>query len=149
MKTGFLLLSAFFITHFCFAQESEKKEKKEKTEELKEVVVEKETKAITNKNGNLKIDVANSIYRSQPNTIDLLSKLPKIQISPDRESVSIIGKGSPLLYIDNQKASINDFNALDVADIKTIEIINNPSAKYEANGRAVILITRKFSKSCQ
>ena len=146
MKTALLLLSALFVIQFAFAQETKKEEKKENTEELKEVVVEKETKAITNKNGNLKIDVANSIYKSEPNTIDLLSKLPKIQISPDKESVSIIGKGNLLLYIDNQKVSINDLNALDVADIKTIEIINNPSAKYEANGRAVILITRKFSK---
>ena len=137
-----VFLSSLFIVQFAFSQE----EKKDKVEELKEVVVEKETKAITNKNGNLKIDVANSIFSSQPTTIDLLSKLPKIQISPDRESVSIVGKGNPLLYIDNQKVSMNDFNTLDVADIKTIEIINNPSAKYEADGRAVILITRKFTK---
>ncbi|MDI1315999.1 outer membrane beta-barrel family protein [Flavobacterium sp.] len=137
-----ILLVALLIVQFAFSQET----KKEKPEELETVVIESETKAITNKNGNLKVDVANSIYSSQPNTIELLSKLPKIQISPDKESISIIGKGRPLLYIDNQKVSLNDLNTLDVADIKTIEIINNPSAKYEADGRAVILITRKFSK---
>lgn len=142
----FIFLSVLFAAQFGFAQEPEKESQKENPEELKEVRVDAETKAITNKNGNLKIDVANSIYKSQPNTIDLLSKLPKIQISPDRETVSIVGKGSPLLYIDNQKATMNDLNTLDVADIKTIEIINNPSSKYEADGRAVILITRKFSK---
>lgn len=137
-----IFLVALLIVQFAFAQEV----KKENPEELKEVVIESETKAITTKNGNMKIDVANSIFSSQPNTFDLLSKLPKIQISPDRESISIVGKGSPLLYIDNQKVSLNDLNTLDVSDIKTIEIINNPSAKYEANGQAVILITRKFSK---
>ena len=139
-----IFLSALFITQFAFAQEKEKEP--EKPEELDAVVIEKEEKAITNKNGNTIIDVANSIFRTQPNTLDLLSKLPKIQLSADRESISIIGKGSPLLYIDNQKVSINELNTLDVSDIKTIEIINNPSSKYEANGRAVILITRKFSK---
>lgn len=134
------LVSAVFFFQFAFAQPEEQ------PKELQEVVVEKEKKAITNKNGNLKIDVANSIYNSVPNALDLLSKLPKIQISPDKQSISVVGKGSPLLYIDNQKVDINDFNSLSVDDIKTIEIINNPSSKYEAEGRAVILITLRFSK---
>ena len=75
-----------------------------------------------------------------------MTKLPKIQISPDKESITVIGKGNPLLYIDNQKVMINDLNSLSVDDIKTIEIINNPSSKFEANGKVVILITRKLSK---
>jgi hypothetical protein len=134
------LLLAVFVAQFALAQEQEK------PKELDEVVVEKETKTFTIKNGNIKVDVANSIYNSVPNTLDLLAKLPKIQITPNKESISIIGKGSPLLYIDNQKVDINDLNSLAVEDIKTIEIINNPSSKYEAEGRAVILITRKFGK---
>ncbi|VXB98147.1 TonB-dependent receptor [Flavobacterium sp. 9R] len=113
---------------------------------LTEVIVTKEKKMFTNKNGNIKVDVANSILNSTPNTLDLLSKLPNITISADKESITVIGKGNPLIYIDNQKVGMNDLNALSVDDIKTIEIINNPSSKYEAEGRAVILITRKFSK---
>lgn len=136
-----LLLSAFLIFQFSVAQEDEGK-----AEKLDEIVIEKEKKAFTNKNGNIKVDVANSIYSSVPNTLDLLSKLPKIQVSPDKQGISIVGKGSPLLYIDNQKVDIKDLNSLAVDDIKTIEIITNPSSKYEAEGRAVILITLKFTK---
>jgi len=113
---------------------------------LNEVIVTKEKKMFTNKNGNIKVDIANSILNATPNTIDLLSKLPNITISADKENITVIGKGNPLIYIDNQKVGMNDLNALSVDDIKTIEIINNPSSKYEAEGRAVILITRKFSK---
>lgn len=113
---------------------------------LNEVVVTKEKKMFTNKNGNIKVDVANSILNAVPNTIDLLSKLPNITISTDKENITVIGKGNPLIYIDNQKVGMNDLDALSVDDIKTIEIINNPSSKYEAEGRGVILITRKFSK---
>ena len=94
----------------------------------------------------MKIDVANSILKSVPNTIDLVLKLPNVIIGANKETISIIGKGNPLLYIDNQKVSINDLNTLSVDEIKSIEIINNPSAKYEAEGRVVILITRKLSK---
>jgi len=116
------------------------------TATLKEVTVSGSKKLFTNKNGNLKVNVENSILAAIPTPIDLLSKLPAIQVSPSGESISILGKGNPLIYIDNQKVSVNDLQSLAVNDIKTIEIINNPSAKYEAAGRAVILITKKTNK---
>jgi len=132
------------ISAFGFAQNTT--EKDSISNKLTEVVVTKEKKMFTNKNGNIKVDVANSILNSVPNTLDLLSKLPNITISADKENITLIGKGTPLIYMDNQKIGMNDLNVLSVDDIKSIEIINNPSSKYEAEGRAVILITRKFSK---
>jgi hypothetical protein len=113
---------------------------------LDEVVISTKAKTFSNQNGNIKIDVANSVYNSVPNTLDLLAKLPTIIVSSDKENISIVGKGTPLIYMDNQRVGMNDLNTLSVDDIKNIEIIQNPSAKYEAEGRAVILITRKFSK---
>ncbi|MFY8010028.1 MAG: outer membrane beta-barrel protein [Flavobacterium sp.] len=143
MYRKFALVTLLFA-QLMFAQETPKEEEQPKA--LEEVVVQKENKTFTNKNGNIKVDVANSILSNAPSVIDLLEKLPKVIVAPDKQTLSIIGKGSPLLYIDNQKADMNDVNSLAMEDIKTIEIINNPSAKYEASGRAVILITRKFSK---
>lgn len=113
---------------------------------MEEVIVEGKIKTFTFKNGNTKVDVANSILKAIPNTLDLFSKIPNVQISADKNSISVIGKGNPLLYVDNQRIEMNDLLALSVEDIKSIEIINNPSAKYEAEGRAMILITRKLSK---
>jgi hypothetical protein len=139
-----ITIICLIISGFCYGQNTT--ENDSISNKLNEVVVTKEKKMFTNKNGNIKVDVANSILNATPNTIDLLSKLPNITISADKENITIIGKGNPLIYIDNQKVGMNDLNALSVDDIKTIEIINNPSAKYEAEGRAVILITRKFSK---
>ncbi|MFV8269495.1 outer membrane beta-barrel protein [Flavobacterium sp. GT2N3] len=114
--------------------------------ELNEIILKSKKKTFTNSNGNIKVDIANTIFKAIPNPVDLLSKLPGIQISGNKESISIVGKGNPLIYIDNQKVGMNDLNALFVEDIKTIEIIKNPSSKYEAEGKAVILITRKLSK---
>lgn len=116
------------------------------SKKIEEIVIKNDKKIITNKNGNLKIDVANSILKSVPNAIDLLSKLPNVIIGANKETISVVGKGNPLLYIDNQKVTLNDLNTLSVDEIKCIEIINNPSAKYEAEGSVVILITRKLSK---
>ncbi|RZJ49899.1 MAG: TonB-dependent receptor, partial [Flavobacterium sp.] len=140
----FIILYLFLFSLLAKAQNV--KPKDSISNELKEVVINQNKKTFTNSNGNIKVDVANSIYNTVPNPVDLLSKLPLVQISPDRESISIVGKGNPLIYIDNQKVGMNDLNALSVSDIKTIEIIQNPSSKYEAEGRAVILITRKISK---
>ncbi|MCD0468639.1 outer membrane beta-barrel family protein [Flavobacterium sp. JAS] len=134
---------------FCFSLIGNAQTKTPKdsiSNKLNEVVIAQNKKTFTNTNGNIKVDVANSIYSSIPNSVDLLAKLPTVQISSDKESITVVGKGSPLIYIDNQKVGMNDLNALAVADIKSIEIIQNPSSKYEAEGRSVILITRKFSK---
>lgn len=139
-------ITAICLFVFSFGHGQNVTVKDSTSNELSEVVVSGTKKTFINKNGNSKIDIANSIYNAIPNTLGLLSKLPNIQISADRETISVIGRGNPLIYIDNQKVGMNDLNTLSVEDIKTIEIINNPSSKYEAEGRAVILITRKFSK---
>jgi hypothetical protein len=146
----YLLFKIFIIVYlflFSLIGEAQNETPKDSiSKELKEVVVIQNKKTFTNQNGNIKIDVANSVYSEIPNTVDLLAKLPLVQVSSDREKITLAGKGNPLIYIDNQKVEINDLNALATADIKTIEIIQNSSSKYEASGRAVILITRKLSK---
>jgi hypothetical protein len=143
MKNSIITI-CLFITAFGYGQKETPKDSL--STKLNEVIVSSQNKLFTNKNGNIKVDVANSIYNSTPNTIDLLAKMPNIQVSTDKESITVIGKGNPLIYIDNQKVGINDLNSLAVDAIKSIEIINNPSSKYEASGRVVILIARKLSK---
>lgn len=140
----FLILLFFLISLTGYTQNETPKDSI--SNHLNEVVVSQNKKTFTNTNGNIKVDVSNSIYNSVSNIVDLLAKLPTVQVSPDKESISVVGRGNPLIYIDNQKVGMNDLNALAFADIKTIEIIQNPSSKYEAEGCSVILITSKFSK---
>ncbi|MBJ2173944.1 TonB-dependent receptor family protein [Aureibaculum sp. A20] len=117
----------------------------ERTTALDEVEITASKKPIENSNGNIIVNVANTIFSSESNPIDLLSKLPKIQISSDRESINIIGKGTALIYLGNQKISFQELENITIDDIQFIEIINNPSSKYEAEGRSVILVHSKFS----
>lgn len=144
MKNVLKVMFSLILPSLALAQNEIKQDTISK--KIEEIVIKNEKKIITNKNGNLKIDVANSILKSVPNAIDLLSKLPNVIIGANKETISVVGKGNPLIYIDNQKVSINDLSTLSIDEIKSIEIINNPSAKYEAEGRVVILITRKLSK---
>ena len=116
---------------------------KESTNLLEEVKVIAERDAIVIKNGNIKMNIANTNFAAQPTTTALLSMFPKIIVSTDGSAVSVIGKGSPLIYLNNQRISMDQLNSIPVNSIQDIELINNPSAKYEAEGRAVILVRRK------
>jgi Outer membrane protein beta-barrel family len=142
MEKNLVFIISLFISNCSFSQIA----KDTITNKIDEITVTGNTKTVSTKNGNIKVDITNSIYKSVSNTIDLLSKLPTIQISANKETISVIGKGNALLYIDNQRIAINDLNTLTIDEIKSIEIINNPSSKYESEGRAVILISRKISK---
>ncbi len=114
---------------------------------LDEVTIKGTKNNISFKDGNISVQIENSIFESLPSTTDVLSKLPGIQISPDQESLSIIGRGTPLLYLDNQRIDFDQLQSISVSDIKDIQIIDNPPAKYEAEGRTLILITRKRNKN--
>jgi len=141
MKQYVILLVFIFAAINSFAQISTN----DTINQMQEVEIKVLPKTFMYKNGNVKVEVANSILSAISNPLDLLSKLPKVQISADAATISVIGKGNPLIYLDNQRIEMNDFLALSVSDIKSIEIINNPSSKFEAEGKAVILISRKLS----
>ena len=141
MKQYIILIIIFLFATHSFAQIAAK----DTINQMEVVEIKLQPKAFTYKNGNVKVEVANSILSAISNPLDLIAKLPKVQVSADRTKISIVGKGNPLIYLDNQRIEMNDLLALAVSDIKSIEIINNPSAKYQSEGKAVILITRKFS----
>ena len=105
---------------------------RESTELLDAVTVTAQKSTIVNRNGNLTVDVANSVLATQATPVEILSQLPTIMVNPNGESINVIGKGSPLIYLDNQRINMTQVQALSVDEIQSIEIINNPSAKYEA-----------------
>ena len=107
---------------------------------LDEVTIAARRNIFDNKDGNITFNIANTILKAEPNTISILSKLPYIETVPGGQSISIVGRGTPLIYRNNQRIDWNSINSISVDDIESIEIINNPSAKYEAEGRSVILI---------
>ena len=113
---------------------------------ISEVIVKGRKETFKIENGNLIVDVANSNFNKTTNSTELLSKLPGIMLGSDKESLTMIGKGAPLLYLDNQQVDFSAISGLAVEDIKSIEIIKNPSAKYEANGKSVVKINLKNSK---
>lgn len=92
------------------------------------------------KNGNLITDVAHSPLSKEHHAFDMLKKIPGMTISKGK--LEVFGVGEPIVYINNKKVSSKDEIAmLDPKNIKEVELITNPGAKYDAAGKAVLLIT--------
>ena len=119
---------------------------KESSEVLDEIQIQTTKKVLENRSGNILANVEGTILSKETNPAELLSRLPNVQVSPSGEELSILGRGTPLIYIGRQRISMEELLSLSVDDIKTIEIVNNPSAKYEAEGRVVLLITKRRNR---
>ncbi len=94
------------------------------------------------------INVANTSLREAGTALDVIQNSPKVFISRGGQ-ISVIGKGTALIYLNGQPISSTQIlNSISSNDLKRVEIIENPSAKYDAAGNAVINIITK-SKSLE
>jgi outer membrane receptor protein involved in Fe transport len=113
---------------------------------LTEVSIVAKTPLFENDGEKLKVNVENTSLSSSGSVLDILRTTPGIMVSSN-DNVSVFGKGAALIYLDGQLITSPDIlNAIPSFEIKTIEIIKNPSSKYDAAGRSVInIITKKRS----
>ena len=89
-------------------------------------------------------DIAGNISQAGGSVLDVMRNLPGITVDQegkvelrgsDKVTVLIDGKQSSLTGYGNQKG----LNNIPASNIERIEIINNPSAKYDASGLAGII----------
>ena len=107
---------------------------------LSEVTVVAKTPLFEMDGEKVKINVEQTSLSSVGNALDVLKRSPGVLVSSS-DAVTIFGKGAPMIYLDGmQISSVDILKSIPSAEIKSIEIINNPSAKYDAGGRAVINI---------
>lgn len=108
------------------------------TEQLDEVVVTKRIPLIERKADRLVFNVENSIAASGGNALDALRVAPGVNV--EKDAISMLGKGQSRIMIDGRilqltgEEMVNFLNSIASEDIKSIEIITNPPAKYEAAG---------------
>ncbi|WP_407402406.1 TonB-dependent receptor domain-containing protein [Chryseobacterium sp.] len=119
---------------------------KSTTQDIEEISLNNEKKGNKIENSNITLDVANTALHTLPTATELLSKLPFVMMDANGEGLSFVGKGTPLLYIDNQKVDFTTLSSISVDDIKSVEIIRNPPVQYESSGKAVIKINLKKSR---
>ena len=89
--------------------------------------------------GGLTVDVQHSLLHDIGNANDLLSMIPLVQAKDDK--FEVLAKGEPEIYINNKKVrDMDDLKQLKSSDIKSVDVITAPGAKYNAEVNAVILI---------
>ena len=74
---------------------------------------------------------------------DLLNKIPNVMA--ENGNVEVFGRGTPEIYINGRKVRDNtELDRLESDNIKSVEVINNPGARYDASVTSVIrIITKK------
>lgn len=89
--------------------------------------------------GGMTVDIQHSILHDVGSADDLLSMLPMIQGRDGK--FEVIAKGEPEIYINNKKVrDATELKQLKSMDVKNVEIITAPGAKYNAEVNAVIRI---------
>lgn len=123
------------------------------TTSLNEVVITVQKPLIERKADMLIVNVENSPLAAGNNALDILERSPGISVDKD-DNISLQGKQGTLILIDGKETHFsasqlaNLLRSTDGNTIQSLEIISNPSAKYDANGTAGI-INIKLKKNKQ
>lgn len=111
----------------------------EESQALNEITITASRPIFNIKNGVLTTEVENTLLSREHSMVDVLSQIPGI--INNRGTLEVFGSGQPVVYINNRKVqNMNEVSQLDVKNIRNIELITNPGARYDADVNAVIRI---------
>jgi hypothetical protein len=94
-------------------------------------------------NGNLEVKVANTILANSSSLTEILSRAPNVIVSDGQ--IAVAGKGEAAIYLNGRLITSERMSSIPASQIEKIEVISNPSSKYDAEGKAVINIITKVN----
>lgn len=110
---------------------------------LKEVVINSKQEELSNKMDKKTFTLSDNINQSGGSVLQSMQNLPGVTVQDGK--VQLRGNDKVMVLIDGKQTALTGFGnqtSLDnipASAIEKIEIINNPSAKYDANGNAGII----------
>ncbi|WP_221394559.1 outer membrane beta-barrel protein [Dyadobacter sp. NIV53] len=122
-----------------------------KTVELKELTVKAKKPLIEQEIDKTIVNVESMISSATSNTMEVLEKTPGISVNNNGE-ISLNGKSGVMVLIDGRSTYMSGqdlaayLKSLPGGLLDKIELIDNPSARYDAAGNAVINIRLKKNK---
>lgn len=119
----------------------------EEFQQLDDVVVigEKRRPIIEQKAGKLIFNVENSINAQGSNAFEVLRQTPGVTVDDGSKSISINGRGSILVMLNGKQTYMQQAEVVDLlkstpsSNIKSIEVMSNATAQYDAAGSGGIL----------
>lgn len=138
-----LICFGFMLSILCFSQQEKDSIKKILEKQIEAVELKAKRKLIEMKTNKFIFNIEGNGLVAGGNAIDILNVTPGLQINNDQ--ISMIGKNAMGVMIDNRllKMSGEELTAflknLKSEDIKSIEVISNPSSKYSAEGNSGLI----------
>ena len=109
---------------------------------LNGVVVQGERPKVQLQGNSLVMNVEGTVMERMGTAEDVISRVP--MISKKGDAFEILGKGVPLIYLNNRKLTdLQELRNIQSDNIKNVEVIQNPGARYDATVNAVIIIHTK------
>ncbi|MBS7253117.1 TonB-dependent receptor domain-containing protein [Flavobacterium branchiicola] len=105
---------------------------------LVEVVIQSKKKTIEQKTDRLVYNLENNVTNVGGDALSAINTAPGVVVQ--NNTINILGKGTSRVMIDGRMIELtgeelnNFLKSISASDIKNIEIISNPPAKYEAEG---------------
>lgn len=120
---------------------------REATAALQEVTVVAQKPFIERRSDRLIVNVESSILAAGSSAMEVLERSPGVIVNPN-DAITIRGRAGVIIMIDGKPTPLagqelaNFLRSLPSSSIERIEIITNPSAKYDAAGNAGIIDIR-------
>lgn len=113
---------------------------------LDEVVITQHLPQFRLDNGGLTTKVENTVLSKSGTAMNVVGLLPGVLKKRDG-TLEVLGKGVPLIYINNRKVrDLDELDRLNSENIKQIELITNPGAEYGASVGAVLKLKTTANK---
>jgi outer membrane receptor protein involved in Fe transport len=110
--------------------------------ELKGVEVVSEKSTIVQKIDRKVINIGKDIVASGTNASEIMNNIPTVSIDPQTKEISLRGNSNVRVLIDGKPSNVDTAQLLQQipsSSIKQIELITNPSAKYNPEGMSGII----------
>ncbi|WP_182923085.1 outer membrane beta-barrel protein [Pedobacter planticolens] len=121
--------------------------------QLKEITITSGTPSFSTQNGQMKIGVANNtFFKSSANLLDVFRKLPGLQVNQDG-TMLLAGRVTPTLFVDGKPVNMSNdeiqtyLSSLSPDMVESVELINQPSSKYDGEYQGIIDVKLKRNQS--
>ncbi|MES2811307.1 MAG: outer membrane beta-barrel family protein [Bacteroidota bacterium] len=114
----------------------------EEAKELAEVSVVKEKSTVEQKIDRKVITVGKDLIAAGATAADIMNNIPSVSVDQQNNTVSLRGNENVRIFIDGKPSNLSAAQALQQipsTSIKQIELITNPSAKYNPEGMSGII----------
>ncbi|MDE7081981.1 MAG: TonB-dependent receptor [Muribaculaceae bacterium] len=107
---------------------------------LGEVVVKGSRPMAKVKGDGVQVAIAGTYLANTGTALEVLGKMPFVTTSG--ADIEVLGKGSPLVYINGRQVrDMSELDQLASSQIKSVDVVTNPGARYASTVNSVIRIT--------